>query len=639
MFFRHSVLLALLCGLWAGPALAMRVDVSLGNLAHPAFVAENVRLRFDLLRPGVGEIAIARLQVADIEYRALRLVCERFSYDGARLACPLGQLHREETRGRERPPLPFFFEWRADGDFDFALENVDAGALSPLVERLRGWNPQGRIDLRLRVTGKHATLTLAVRELSFANRAGDVAGTGMRFSLDAQARREDGRWRWQARVDWPEGQLDFALWRRAGGVRIDAAGSLSPTQFAVDGARLAVEGIGAVTASLRWDRERGEATDWGLVSERIDLGAAMREWLQPWLAGLGFPVWHTEGEVLFAAEWQGGALRRFYAGLENATLADGTGYIELAGLAARIPWDAQGQTQAEIRAAAGRFGALPLGGFEIPLRLHGATARVENLVAPLLDGRFEIEALVLEKSQGQWRAEFAGGIEGVSMPKLAQALGLPRMEGRLNARVPRIAFEDDVLNMDGAITLEVFDGGIIVHHLRMSQPFSKHRRLSADVVGLNLDLGMLTRTYAFGSIEGRFDIYLRALELAGWRPLAFDARIESSAGDYPRILSLGALKDIAELGEPEEGRALRRLPERSIGGFGYSTIGLGCVLADGVCRLSGIAGKDTPERVQIMAGSGFPSIDIYGYNRRIDWDALVGRFRQVVVSRPAYHNE
>jgi len=617
----------------------MRVDVSLGNLAHPMFSAENVRLHFDVLRPGVGEIAIARLQVADVEYRALRLVCEGFSYDGARLDCPAGRLHREDARGRERPPLPFSFEWRADGHFDFALRDADAVALSPLVKRLRGWNPRGRIDLRLRVAGKQATLALAVRELSFANRAGDVVGTGMRFSLDAEARREGGGWRWQARVDWPEGELHFSPWRRAGGVRIDAAGMLSPAQFSVDGARLAVEGIGAVTASLRWDRERGEATDGGLVSERIDLGAAMREWLQPWLAGLGFPAWHTEGEVLFAAEWQAGALRRFYAGLENATLADGTGYLELSGLAARIPWDAQAETQAEIRAAAGRFGALPLGEFEIPLRLHGATARIENLAAPLLDGRFEIETLRLEKVSGQWRAEFAGGIEAVSMPKLAQTLRLPRMEGRLNARVPRIAFEDDVLRMDGAIGIELFDGGIIVHHLRMSQPFSKNRKLSADVVGLNLDLGMLTRTYAFGSIEGRFDIHLRDLELAGWRPLRFDARIESSAGEYPRILSLGALKDIAELGEPEEGKALRRIPERSIGGFGYSAIGLGCALADGVCHLSGIAGRDEPDRVQIMAGRGFPSIDIYGYNRRIDWEALVGRFRQVVIGRPDYRIE
>jgi hypothetical protein len=640
VFSPHKVLLALLCWLLAGPAAAMRVELSLGRLDHPAFAADGLRIGFDALRPGMAEILVDRLRVADIEYRALRLACDGFHYDGRRLACPEGRLHREDARGRGRPPLPFSFEWRADGFVEFALKNADAITFSPLVKRLRAWNPQGSVDLRLRMEGERARLELTARDLAFADRAGNVAGAGIAFVLAADARRAADGWRWQARIDWPEGELRFAPWHRAGGVRVEASGALTPALLEVDQARLAVDAIGAFTASLRWDRERGETTEWGLVSERIDLAAAMREWLQPWLAGLGFPEWHAEGEVLFAAEWRDGALRRFFAGLEKATLADGTGYLELSGLEANIPWEAGVATQAEIRAASGRFGELPLGGFAIPLRLEGASARVENLVAPMLDGRFEIERLHLEKAAEGWRAEFAGGIEGVSMPKLSRALKLPAMAGALNARVPRIAYADNVLRMDGALGIEVFDGGIIVHQLRMIDPFSARRHLLVDVTALGLDLGMLTRTYAFGSIEGRFDAHLRDLELEGWTPLRFDARIASSPGDYPRILSLGALKDITELGDPEQGKTqakvIGRLPERSIGGFGYAAIGLGCVLRDGVCQLSGIAGRDEANRVLIMQGSGFPSIDILGYNRRIAWEALVARFREVLAGRPGY---
>ena len=631
-----KVLLALLCWLLAGPAAAMRVELSLGRLDHPAFVAEGLRLRFDALRPGAAEIVLDRLRVADIEYRTLRLVCDDFQYDGRRLACPRGRLHRAAARDRARPPLPFSLEWRADGYLDLSLSGADAVAFSPLVKRLRAWRPEGRVDLRLRMEGDRAHLDLAVRDLAFANRAGDVAGTGMAFTLAAEARRAAAGWRWQARIDWPEGELRFAPWRRAAGVRVDASGALTPERLEIDQARLAVEDIGAVTASLRWDRERGEAIEWGLVSERIDLAAAMREWLRPWLAGLGFPDWRAEGAILFAAEWRDGALRRFFAGLENATLADGTGYLELTDLEASVPWEAGTETQAVIRAGAGRFGELPLGGFAIPLRLAGATARVENLVAPMLDGRFEVDGLLLEKTDGSWRADFSGGIADVSMPKLSRALKLPRMEGTLNARVPRIAYENGVLNMDGALGIEVFDGGIIVHRLRVIDPFSAERHLLVDVAALGLDLGMLTRTFAFGSIEGRFDAHLRDLELAGWKPLRFDARIASSPGEYPRLLSLGALKDITELGAPNEGKLIRRLPERSLGGFGYASIGIGCVLNDGICHLSGVEGRDEPDRVVIMEGSGFPSIDIYGYNRRIAWDALVARFRDVLAGRPGY---
>lgn len=613
----------------------MRLDLSLGALKHPSFAADGVRVRLDLLETGTAEILIDTLVVGDESWRGLRLVCDGFAYDGRSLDCPRGQLHREATRGRERPPLPFSLAWRDDGFLEFALGDIDAVALSPLVRRLRAWNPHGKIDLHLRVEGaRDARLRLAVRELNFANRAGDVSGKAVSFALDATARREGEAWRWQAELDWPAGDLRFAHWRSTGGMRVDAEGDLSDTRLEVRRARLAVAGVGAVTASLGWDRARGEATEWGLVSERIDLAAALEAWLQPWLDSLGFPAWRARGEVLFAAEWRAGALRRFYAGLENAELADPTGYLALSGLEARVPWEADAATEAEIRVESGRIGELPLGTFAVPLRLAGATARIENLVAPMLDGRFEVENLVLEKTAGDWRAEFSGGIDAVSMPRLASLFKLPRMEGVLNARIPRIAFEDKVLRLDGAIGIELFDGGMIVHQLRVLDPFSAERHLLFDVTAMRLDLGMLTRTFAFGSIEGRFDIHLRELELAGWHPLRFDARIESSPGDYPRILSLGALKDITELGEPEEGKALRRIPERSIGGFGYERIGLGCVLVDGVCALTGIPGRDEPHRVQIMAGSGFPSIDIYGYNRRIDWEALVARFRAVVVGRP-----
>ena len=163
----------------------------------------------------------------------------------------------------------------------------------------------------------------------------------------------------------------------------------------------------------------------------------------------------------------------------------------------------------------------------------------------------------------------------------------------------------------------------------------------SDVTARGLDLGMLTHTYAFGSIEGRFDLDLRDLELAGWHPLRFDARIASSSGEHLRLLSLGALKDITALGEAKkegeaQAKAINRLPERSIGGFAYNRIGLGCLLRDGICHLSGIEGHDEANKVLIMEGSGFPSINIIGYNRRIAWEALVERFREVLAGRPGY---
>lgn len=629
--FRSAALFLLL--LSALPVGAAQFTLSLGSISHEVFQAEGVTVAFDAARRGEADIRLARLRVAGVEYRQLNIHCSGFFFDGRRLECPNGALRRDDERGLNRPPLPFSLAYRpGDGFIEFALRDVDTVALSPLVLRLRGWRPTGKIDFRLAVEGGQARLDIALRDIDFASRAGDVTGKAIALTLAASAERHGAEWRWRARLDWPQGELYRAPWRRQAGVSVEAEGTLTEEALEVGLARLDVADIGSVTAGLRWNRSRGEATDWGFVTERLDLAMAMREWVQPWLTGLGFPEWRTSGHGRFSAEWKAGSLRRFHAALDEATLADGTGHLELRGVNADIPWENDAATEGEVSVAAGRLGDLPLGGFSFPLHVANNEARIRNLSAPMLDGRFEIENFRLARGAAGWQGEFEGGIEGVSMPKLSRALRLPVMAGSLTARVPRIAYAGGVLRLDGALGIEVFDGGITVHQLRVIDPFSANRRFVTDVTARNLDLGMLTRTYAFGSIEGRFDADLHDLELQGWKPVRFDARIASSPGDYERILSLGALQDITALGEGKEGEALRRVPARAFGGFGYDSIGFGGRLRDGVCLLEGVAREG--DGIVLMKGRGIPSVSIIGYNRRIDWESLVARIREVIAGRP-----
>jgi hypothetical protein len=628
----NRVVWLLLC-LIALPGRAAEVSFALDAIRHPAFEIDRMTVEFDAATKGEADITLGRLRIAGTEYKNLRLHCSGFYFDGRRLDCPEGTLQRDDERGSDRQSLPFALSWRAaDGSLDFAVRDVDVVALSPLVKRLRAWRPQGRVDFHLAMQKARANLHLAVRDAAFANKTGDATGRNIVLTLDADAQRRRDGWKWQARLDWPQGKLAVVPWQVPAGASVDAVGTLTDADLNVQQARVAVDGIGAVDASLRWDRTQGTAKAWGFVSERLDLATAMREWVQPWLGSLGFPAWHTAGQAIFSAEAQDGKLRRFYAGLEDATLADGTGQIELAGVNAHIPWEADQPGDADFGIASGRFGDLPLGTFSFPLHLAGNEARVSNLVVPMLDGHFDIDLLRLVRNDDEWDSEFAGGIDGVSMPKLTRALGLPSMDGKLTARIPRISLAKGVLALDGALAIEVFDGGIIVHRLRVIDAFSKDRHFLADVTARNLDLGMLTRTFSFGSIEGRFDADLHDLEMAGWKPLRFEASIASSPGDYTRLLSLGALQDITALDATGKGETIRRIPERSIGGFGYARIGISAKLRDGVCLLDGIGAKG--DGFVIMEGSGVPSIDIIGYNRRIDWEAMVARIRGMIAGKP-----
>jgi len=635
VFSPPSRVLFLLLWLAALPGHAAQLALSLGAIRHPAFEADGVVVEIDTGARDEAGIRIDRLRVGDSEYRELRLHCSGFAFDGRRLDCPQGTLRREDARGKNRPALPFSFHWdAAERRFEFALKEADVVVLSPLVKRLRGWRPQGRIDFRIIADAQRARLNLALHGVGFADKSGDIAGKDIDLTLGVDATRRGAGWAWRASLDWPRGELRRAPWSRAAGVRLAGEGTFDAAEVAVVNSRVEVDGIGALNAALRWDREQERTRAWGFVTEPLDLATAMREWVQPWLARFGVPEFRTSGRALFSAESLEGRLQHFYAGLEDARVEDTTGAVELRGVVARIPWRDGAQTDAEIGVARGRLGDVPIGAFNLPLQLAGDNVRVRDLQAPMLDGRLEIENLHVARGAEGWRGEFSGGIDGVSMDKLSRALGLPAMAGTLTTRVPRVSYQDGTLALDGALGIEVFDGGILVHKLRFVDAFSASRRLVADVTARNLDLGLLTRTFSFGAIEGRFDADLHDLEIQGRQPLRFDARIASSPGEYPKRMSFGALEDIAALGEAGDTgkKTLERLPRRVGSTLGYARIGISASLRDGVVTLDGIGRAG--DGFVLMEPAGIPAVRIIGYNRRIDWEALVARIREVIAGRP-----
>ena len=145
-FSRLSLLVALLS---APPAQAGAV-LTLDSLRHPSFEADGLRVSLATGRRGEADIQVDRLMVAGIEYRRLNLHCTGFVLDLRRLDCPHGLIRREDDRGRDRPALPFSFSYRfADGATTLAIEGAEVVALSPLIKRMRGWRPEGRLDLKL----------------------------------------------------------------------------------------------------------------------------------------------------------------------------------------------------------------------------------------------------------------------------------------------------------------------------------------------------------------------------------------------------------------------------------------------------------------------------------------------------------
>jgi hypothetical protein len=117
------------------------------------------------------------------------------------------------------------------------------------------------------------------------------------------------------------------------------------------------------------------------------------------------------------------------------------------------------------------------------------------------------------------------------------------------------------------------------------------------------------------------------MELANWEPVRFDARIESSPGNYPKRISQKAVQNISALGGAGAAAAIQRSFLRFFEQFGYQQIGLSCRLNNGICQMDGV--ERAPQGYVIVKGGGIPAISVIGYNRYVSWRELVDRLKRI----------
>jgi hypothetical protein len=616
--------------LTASPAQAQQVVISLGTLEHPAAKAAGVRVAFDVLHAGQADVSIDELQIGDSRLRNLKLHCGVFQLDERQLSCAEGTVSRGKLT-----PVTFTLAYRFDSSrLSLTMRDADiagwAGIATGLQSLdLQSLHPVGRFDLSLTADKTQAKFDVAVRKLGFNTADYSIAGEGIAGTISVTAQRVRDNWQWRAIADWSGGEAFWSPWYRRAGVRMKAEGALTPTLLSVDQARLTLDRLGSLTAGLSWDRRTAAVKRWGFVTDPLDLSTAVKEWVQPLLEARSLPSITASGTTRYAAEWTDGALQSFYAGIENATFKESTGRLLLQGVNASVPWSRQDETAASLSVVDGMLNDFPLGGFNVPVRLHGFDVGIAQVVIPFLDGRIRIDDFQAVRPNDAWTGRFSGSIENVPMPRLTGAMGLPIMAGSLNMRIPSATYADHVLGLDGDMSIEVFNGRIMVRHLKLIDPLSSTSRFIADVEARRLDLGLLTSTFSFGSILGHLDADINALELQNWKPLAFRARLFSSPGADKRAISRGALIDISSLGGAAGAAAVRAIPAAGFfNTFSYDRIGLGCVLKDNVCHLDGIAPEG--DGYVLVQGSGIPAVKVMGYNRSIDWNLLVSRIKAVI---------
>lgn len=534
----------------------------------------------------------------------------------------------------------------ADWRLQARLEPLSVAQLSPLLSQWLPepgqWQAQGEVRGSLvaagDVSGVRSWQTeLRMATLGYANAAGTQAGEGLGGSLRAHGTAVDGGWRLSLDARPEHGQLYaqplFWDFDAAPGLNVQAELQVQADQAMVRVERLRWQQPDALVlearAALRW----GDALHLDELQLRIDeahFPAAFAHYIQPWLLDTSFADLHTEGslhgQLGYGAEGLA-AVRLESVGLD---VDDAHGRFHVAGLHGALDWDADGPAQRQrLGWRAGQLYRIDLGAAELELETEGRRLRLSQAVqVPVLDGSLVVDSFQWENGDTvQWSLDAA--LTPISMPAFSAALGWPAMAGTLSGMVPEVSYANKELRVGGTLLVGVFDGDITVRELRMRDPFGVVPRLQADIELEQLELEALTRTFAFGKIEGRLDGAVEGLQLEAWRPVAFDAWLATPAGDRSRHrISQKAVDNLSNIGGAGVGGALSRSFLRFLEDFPYRAIGWRCRLHNGVCAMGGVA--PAAEGYYLVQGRTLPPrIDVIGYQEQVDWNSLLERLQAV----------
>ena len=506
----------------------------------------------------------------------------------------------------------------------------------------------GPVNLALRAANRpalHARIRLRSADLNFSNAAGTIVSQHVAAALRGAVTERGGALRGTLVL---AGSGGAAL---AGPLYLDLAAH--PLALHLAAARRAA---GPLEISRLALHERGvidaDATAQVALTPRPTLMAA-----QVQLARLAFPGAYASFMQITLASgplgslrtrgWASGSLRvraghieRIDALLHGIGFSDPTASLSIDGLNGAVHWaSASGVAVAHSQLSWQRIGLYGLAGGATRLTfltwsrnfaLLGGNVRV-----PVFDGAILIHTLV-GRNLGTPHAQFDfnADLTPISMPVMCKAFGWPIMNGQLFAHIPLVQYRHHVLKFNGNLVAHVFNGVITGSHIRLDDPLGQWPQLHADVAARALNLGMVTHTFAFGSMTGLIDADITGLKLFDWSPVAFDARIYTMPGDRSsHQISQKAVTRIAAFGGGggEVAAALESGVLQFFKTFHYRRLAIGCRLHNEVCHMSGVGPADDGG-YYLVQGSWIPRLDIIGNVQRVNWPQMLEQIKQGISS-------
>lgn len=579
---------------------------------------------------------------------AISLECPRGEATETGLECRRAELElMRDDGGVQRLPLAMRLDRKADRwQLRVRAEQLSAASLWAFVAGL-GLVPgleigSGELAIALELgagaQGRYLHLDATLSGVSFSDAAGLNAGEDLdaRLELRLTGAGSGGRTTAELVVDAGQIYLDpVFVDARVAPVTVSAAGDIESEsgRLRLTRVRLRHDGVASVDGELAL-AAGGELEALELRLPRSPLAPIYRTYLQPFAVGSVLDALAIGGHAAARLEWRpppdGWRVR---LDLDDVDIDDGAGRFGVFGLRGRLDWsDGPRAGTTALGWQGGQFYRIDYGAGALEGRFSGRQFELEApLEVPLLEGAVEVSALradAIGTPEMSW--QLRGSVQPMSLAALTRALSWPPFGGTLGGNIPLVTYAQGVVRVDGNLDITVFDGTVRVRQLSIRDPFGVIPQLRADVDVDALSLDALTGTFSFGNIQGRLKGRVHGLILKDWKPTAFDARFATPDDDDSRHrISQRAVQNLASLGGP--GAVLSSTFLRIFDEFSYRRLGIACRLANGVCEMDGVAPAE--RGYYLVEGGGLPPrIDVLGFNRRVDWEVLLGRLRQIVTT-------
>jgi hypothetical protein len=482
--------------------------------------------------------------------------------------------------------------------------------------------------------GTQVDATLKLDGVDLTNEASTIVTDKLTATARMRARLTDADTALQIDIAGLQGQmlvnpvlLDFGK----NPLALEVRGNLKGDALKVDSLRLTQTGLidltGKGEVNLAGDVP---VVDGDFLLTNFEFPAAYSSYMQITLATTSvLSDLRTSGSLSGELSVKGNGITSMHVAPKDLELHDNKGRLFLTHVNGDIHWAPGDGTKPEgsrLSWSSGGAYGLSGGAANLEFLLHGTNfALTRPTKLPVFDGGLAIDRFVIANpGASNMEVEFKGTVEPISMQKLAKAFGWPEFSGTLAASIPGVTLKDNLLEFQGNVESQVFGGRIVGSNIRLKDPLGRFPEFFADVRARELDLGLLTQTFEVGSITGKLEVDVLGLELFGWSPTAFNARLATPKGDKSRHrISAKAVSSLSNVGGGGGGvvQALQSGVLRFFDEYSYDKLGITCRLIGDVCEMSGV--EPAGAGYYIVKGAGLPRIDIIGSQGRVNWNQLM----------------